>query len=66
MNDWECRACFEMAKEGFSRLLVADHATTIQATFSLLFFTTRGDELMEELRALWERVKITLPDEVVS
>ena len=51
----ECEACYERAREEFVRLLGEDHAKSVGATFSLLVQTTRGDERIAELRALWER-----------
>ena len=58
--------CFERAKEGFVRLLGKGHAKSVEATFSFLFQTTMGDKRIAEMRTPWERVKVALPDEVVT
>ena len=57
---------FRRAKGGFVRLLGVDHAKSVGATVALLHQTTWGDERTVELRALWERVKVSLPDEAVT
>ena len=57
---------FRRAKGVFVRLLGKDHAETFKVTQSLLLQTTEGDEVLTGLRALWERVNVTLPDEPVS
>ena len=62
----ECRACYKRTKDGFVRLLREDHAKSVEVTKSLLYQTMRGGELIAELRALWERVKVFLPDETLS
>ena len=62
----ESETCFERAKEGFVRLFGADHSKSVEATHQLVIQITEGDELIAKLRALWERVKVTLPDEAVT
>ena len=59
-------ACFRRTNGGFERLFAEDHAKTIEATKSTLFQTTRGDKRIAELRALWERVKVKLPEEAAT
>ena len=61
-----CKYCYERAKEGFVRLHGGDHAKSIEATYQLVGETTRGDECIAELRALWERVEDSLPQEAVT
>ena len=53
-------------KKGFVTLFGEDHAKSFDAIYSLLFQTTRGDELIAGLRALWERVKVSLPQEAIT
>ena len=63
----DCEACFKRAKEGFVRLLGADHVKSVDVTKNLLLQTTEDDnELIAEFRALWERAKVTLVDEAVT
>ena len=62
----DCEACFKRAKEGFVRLLGEDHAKSVEATYSIVVQITWGDERIAGLRALLERVKVSLPDEAVS
>ena len=66
MGDLESLDCCERAKKGYIRLLGEDHTKGADATCSLLFQTAEGDELIAELRALRERVKVTLPQEAVT
>ena len=62
----DCRPFFKRAREGLVRLLGEDHTKSVEATYSLLVQTTTGDERIGELRALWERLKVSLPDEAVT
>ena len=41
-------------------------AKSVEATYRLLIQTTRGDERIAELWALWERVKVSLPDKAIT
>ena len=68
MQEWdECHASYRRAKEGLVRLLGEDHAKSIDATYQLVFHTTTwGDKRIGELRALWERAKVSLPDEAIT
>ena len=59
-------ALFRKAKEGYDRLLGADHVKYVEASYNLLYQTARGEERTAELSALWERVKISLPDQAVT
>ena len=61
-----CLYCFERAKTGYYRLFGEDSAKSVAVTKSLLIQTTKGDELIAELRALWERVKVSLQDEMAG
>ena len=58
--------CYERVKEGFMRLLGEDSAKRVAVTKNLLNQTTRCDGRIAEFRALWERMKVSLPDEAVS
>ena len=60
-----CLYCFEMAKEGLVQLFGEDHANSVDITYQLVIQATEGDGLIAELRALWERVKVSLPDKSV-
>jgi len=51
-NNLDFLACFVRAKKGFIRLFGDDHAKSVEATFQLVIQTTRGDELIAELRAI--------------
>ena len=62
----ECVYCYDRAKIGYNRLLGEDHAKTIEATKNIFYQTAEGDELIAELRALWERVKVSLSDEAIT
>ena len=68
VQEWdECEAHFWRAKEGSMRLLGEDHDKSVGATVALLHHTTTGYELIAELRALMERVKVSpLPGKAVS
>ena len=41
-------------------------AKSVDVTMSLLYQTITSDELIPELRAIWERVKVSLPDEAIT
>ena len=58
--------CYNRAKRGYDGLLRKDHAKSVQATLSLLYQTTDGDELIAELGVLWERVTVILPCKAVT
>ena len=47
------------------RLLEEDHAKSAYANYALVYETAM-DELIGELRVLWERAKESLPDEEVT
>ena len=64
-NRSECRTCFERAKEGFSCLLGEDSAKSVRAAYSCCAFLKGGKKILE-IRRLWERAKVTLPDEAVT
>ena len=71
MQQWDrCEAYLEWAAEGFVRLLGADSAKAVRADFTLMCFKLSCGlsiaEQIAELRPLWERVKVTLPDEAVT
>ena len=39
---------------------------SVEATYGLLYQTMRDDELVADFRALWEGVKVSLPDEAAT
>ena len=64
---YRCDFCLERANEGFMCLQGGDHAKSVDATYQLVFQTGKDDEeRITELRALWERVNVSLPDEAVT
>ena len=48
------------------RLLGEDHAKSAYATYALVFQTAKDDERTAEFRSLWERVKVSLPEEAAT
>ena len=67
MQKWdEYQACFMRAKKGFKHLLGEDHAKSVDATYLLVIQTAEDDELIAELRTLWERAKVSLPEGAVT
>jgi hypothetical protein len=49
------------------RLLGEDHAKGVEATFQLVVQTAKDDDgRIAELKALWDRVKVSLPGEAVT
>ena len=64
MDDGECKACFERAKEGLVCLLGENCAKAVHAAYRLVGGS--ADEMITEYRRLWERAKVSLPDEAVT
>ena len=59
--------CYERVKEGFVCLLGEDHAKSVEATYGVVAQTAKDDdERMVGLSALWDLVKLSLPDEAVT
>ena len=65
-NDFDGVTCFERMETGYDWVQGEDHAKSVDATLALLSQTTEGDACIAEFRALWERAKLTLPDEAVT
>ena len=67
MREWdECCECFERAKEGFVRLLGEDSAKAVNAAYMIATQIPSDDEEIAEYRRLWERAKVSLPEEAVT
>ena len=66
-NAW---ACYERAKEGYTRILGEDHVKTVEADFRVATQTISSGGTLEdkirEYRRVWEKASTLLPDEEIT